>query len=55
MTGQAAWYDLRVKIEKAPTAELHETWPRFEPLASPPGVKAPVALSFGREFNKERR
>ena len=50
VTGQAAWYDLRVKIEKAPAGEAHETWPRFEPLKSPPGVSAPSTLSYGREF-----
>ena len=32
ITGQAAWYDLRVSIEKAAADEAHETSPRFEPL-----------------------
>ena len=55
ITGQAAWYDLRVKIEKAPAAEAHESWPRFEPLASPTGAAAPSRVSdFGRAFNRER-
>ena len=31
VTGQAAWYDLRVRIEKAGPHEA-ETSPRFEPL-----------------------
>jgi anaerobic selenocysteine-containing dehydrogenase len=35
ITGQAAWYDLRVSIEKAAASEAHETSPRFEPLKSP--------------------
>jgi anaerobic selenocysteine-containing dehydrogenase len=35
ITGQAAWYDLRVSIEKAAASETHETSPRFEPLESP--------------------
>jgi sulfite dehydrogenase (quinone) subunit SoeA len=39
VTGQAAWYDLRVKVEKAPPAEAHETWPIYEPIARPPGAK----------------
>jgi sulfite dehydrogenase (quinone) subunit SoeA len=36
ITGQAAWYDLRVSIEKAAPAEQGETSPRFEPMHSPP-------------------
>jgi hypothetical protein len=35
ITGQAAWYDLRVRVEKAAPDEAGETWPRFEPLANP--------------------
>ena len=35
ITGQAAWYDLRVSIEKAAANEAHETSPRFEPLKAP--------------------
>lgn len=50
VTGQAAWYDLRVSVEKAPPAEAHEAWPRFEAIKSPPGVTAPDALAYGREF-----
>jgi anaerobic selenocysteine-containing dehydrogenase len=36
ITGQAAWYDLRVSIEKASPAEQGETTPRFEPLPALP-------------------
>ena len=36
ITGQAAWYDLRVSIEKAAPDEVGETWPQFVPLHSPP-------------------
>jgi anaerobic selenocysteine-containing dehydrogenase len=32
ITGQAAWYDLRVTVEKAAADEQGETSPRFEPL-----------------------
>ena len=39
VTGQAAWYDLRVKVEKAPPSEAHETWPIYEPIGRPPGTK----------------
>ena len=39
VTGQAAWYDLRVRIEKAGSHEADaQTSPRFEPLHVPPGV-----------------
>jgi sulfite dehydrogenase (quinone) subunit SoeA len=35
ITGQAAWYDLKVRIEKAAASEAHETSPRFAPLSTP--------------------
>ncbi|MGE0628962.1 MAG: molybdopterin oxidoreductase family protein [Hyphomicrobiaceae bacterium] len=54
VTGQAAWYDLRVKIEKAPSSESAGSWPQFEPVASPPGMKAPAVSQFGREFKKAK-
>ena len=54
VTGQAAWYDLKVKIEKARPDEPHETSPRFEPLARPPGSPKPKPVSnFGAEFRKK--
>ena len=36
VTGQAAWFDLRVKIEKA--KQQSESTPRFEPITSPVGM-----------------
>jgi anaerobic selenocysteine-containing dehydrogenase len=53
VTGQAAWYDLRVRIEKAEAG--HETAPQFPPLKRPPGLKGrPPILRWG--VNKlERR
>ena len=43
ITGQAAWYDLRVSIEKVAAGEAHETSPRFEPLKPPvPAEKEPA-------------
>ena len=49
ITGQAAWYDLRVRIEKAPqNSELSE--PRIEAQLSPVGV-GPKSLKYGSEFN----
>ena len=42
ITGQAAWYDLRVKITKAAEAEAGETSPRFERLHAPELADAEV-------------
>ena len=33
VTGQAAWYDLRVRIEKATRTEAGETWPTLRAAA----------------------
>jgi anaerobic selenocysteine-containing dehydrogenase len=41
VTGQAAWYDLRVKIEKAAATEAAETAPGFAALPRPVGLGAP--------------
>ena len=43
ITGQAAWYDLRVSIEKAAPDEAGETSPQFEPLHAPPLADAEAA------------
>ena len=46
ITGQAAWYDLRVQIEKAAADEVGETLrPQFAPL--PSGAR-PRAIAGGR-------
>ena len=51
VTGQAAWYDLRVRIEKAAPEEAGETEPRFAPLPTPPGFgEPPEILRYGAEF-----
>jgi len=48
VTGQAAWYDLRVKIEKAEDgAEMSE--PRAEAQKSPTKSK-PEELTYGKEW-----
>ncbi|MHB1217422.1 MAG: molybdopterin oxidoreductase family protein [Alphaproteobacteria bacterium] len=55
VTGQAAWYDLRVRVEKADPVEAGETAPRFEPLHTPPGMKTrPSLLQYGARFRAER-
>ncbi|MWD28598.1 molybdopterin-dependent oxidoreductase [Aquicoccus sp. SCR17] len=47
VTGQAAWFDLRVKIERAPEGGPAE--PHFEPAKSPVG-KGPERLAYGEKF-----
>jgi len=53
VTGQAAWYDLRVRIEKALPVEAAVSEPQFRPLPRPPGL-GPGAerLSHGRRFRE---
>ena len=52
ITGQAAWYDLRVRIEKAKPEEAGESWPRFERLVHPAGETRVAVSTFGREFRE---
>lgn len=50
VTGQAAWYDLRVKIEPAPAgAGISEPAPATLP-ENPAGVRRPSKLRFGAAF-----
>jgi anaerobic selenocysteine-containing dehydrogenase len=48
VTGQAAWYDLRVRIEKAEPAERSE--PHFPALARPSPEPHPAELRYGQEW-----
>lgn len=51
ITGQAAWYDTRVRIEKCAAHEAGETAPAFPVLPVPPGSAArPNILRTGGEF-----
>jgi len=51
VTGQAAWYDLKVRLVKAAADEGCETSPQFAPLARPAGVgAAPRILRHGAAF-----
>lgn len=55
LTGQAAWFDLRVRVEKADPADFSETSPQFpslEPKISIP--PRPTISRYGREFRKSR-
>ncbi len=55
VTGQAAWFDLRVRIEKALPDEAAESFPQFDVTAKPPGMKqAPDLLRYGEAFRKAR-
>jgi anaerobic selenocysteine-containing dehydrogenase len=38
VTGQAGWYDVRVRIYKANEDEARETWPQFKPISAFPGM-----------------
>ena len=52
VTGQAAWYDVRVKIEKA-SPGTEETLPQFPVIADAPNMPEPPKVSrFGATFGK---
>ncbi|MBV6410419.1 MAG: molybdopterin oxidoreductase family protein [Burkholderiales bacterium] len=44
ITGQAAWYDVRVRIAKVSSGETAETAPQFEPLKPYPGQEERKSL-----------
>jgi anaerobic selenocysteine-containing dehydrogenase len=55
VTGQAAWYDLRVRIERAAPAEAGRSAPRFPALRPPPNLPArPASSNYGLEFRTRR-
>jgi hypothetical protein len=39
ITGQAAWYDVRVRIYKAQDGEPEQTWPQFKAVSAAPGMR----------------
>jgi anaerobic selenocysteine-containing dehydrogenase len=50
ITGQAAWYDLRVRIERAAPAEAGISAPSFPTVAHPPSLgRGPSILRYGAE------
>jgi anaerobic selenocysteine-containing dehydrogenase len=54
ITGQAAWFDLRVQIEKAAADEPAESWPQFDTLPRMNGEDAPEAtLRYGIEWTAQ--
>ena len=52
ITGQAAWFDLRVAIEKAEGSA--ETQPLFEPLGTGKQPPSPAKVAYGAEFKRTR-
>jgi anaerobic selenocysteine-containing dehydrogenase len=56
VTGQAAWYDLKVKVEKASGGDAL-TWPRFEPLSMPARQTEsdPLRMHESQQRNAEAR
>lgn len=48
VTGQAGWYDVRVKIYPADASEPEETFPQFKAGAKPPGMKLRNKFTSGR-------
>jgi len=53
ITGQAAWYDLRVSIEKAQPEEAGTSAPYFEPFEARRMGETPAELAYGLQFRKE--
>jgi hypothetical protein len=51
VTGQAAWYDLRVRVEKADGAAVTE--PQYEATKRPPGLLR-AAMKIGERMMKGR-
>ncbi len=56
VTGQAAWYDLRVRLEKASEAEAGVSVPQLPALTPPRGLPdAPGVLRYGQQFRQPAR
>jgi len=55
VTGQAAWFDLRVRVEKASADEPAEIYPKYDATARAPGTTRPLkTLRYGRSFRDQR-
>ncbi|WP_299395392.1 molybdopterin oxidoreductase family protein [Pelagibius sp.] len=53
VTGQAAWYDLRVRLERCAPDEAEVTDPFLEPVQAPaPTGARPAVLRYGADFNE---
>ncbi len=54
ITGQAAWYDLRINVEKAAPEAIERSEPHFEAFEDPIGRGHPNHISYGAEFKRAR-
>jgi anaerobic selenocysteine-containing dehydrogenase len=55
ITGQAAWFDLRVKIEKAEPSQFGESWPQFPVVEKFDNMtETPKTLRYGKDFRAKR-
>ena len=55
VTGQAAWFDLRVRVRKCAADEAGFSEPQFPALQTPPDIPpAPAISRFGQEFRRWR-
>jgi anaerobic selenocysteine-containing dehydrogenase len=55
ITGQAAWYDLRVRLERAGASEPARSEPRFPAILAAPGLpKRAARLTYGAQFRTDR-
>jgi anaerobic selenocysteine-containing dehydrogenase len=55
VTGQAAWYDLRVRVEKAASQGVALSEPHFDTLPTPPSLSPrPSILRYGARFRTAR-
>ena len=53
ITGQAAWFDLRVRLEPVSESDSKLTEPQFEPIDVPVGLpSAPTQSRFGAGGNR---
>ncbi len=53
VTGQAAWFDVRVRIERAADHEQKDAGHDFAPLTPPPGISpGPDVLQYGANFRE---
>ncbi len=57
MTGQAAWYDLKVRLEKCSEDEAGATEPMFErfevPELAPSAVSTDGVLRYGKDLHPD--